>query len=69
MGSSILYFLLLVLGISLNFGLDICYKQDRFIKILLEKGFEVVLNKKGGTVALNLSFILLLIEVDPILEK
>ena len=64
-----MYFLLLVLGISLNFGSDVDHKQGRFPKTLSEKSLEFVLSKRGGPVALNLGLVLLPAEVDPILEE
>lgn len=65
----ILYFLLLVLGILLNLGLDIRHKQDRFSKTLPEKGLKFVPNRKRSTVFLNLGLILLLVKVNLILDK
>ena len=64
-----MYFLLLVLGIPLNLSPDIGYKRGGFSKILLEKGFKFVPSKKGGLVTLNLCFVLLPMEVDPIPEQ
>lgn len=64
-----LNFLLLVLRISLDFSLDTGYKGSRFSKTLLKKNLEFVSNKKNGTIAFNLSFVLLQIEVDSVLEK
>lgn len=55
----ILFFLLLVLEISLNHCLDIGYKQDKFSKTLLEKKLKFVLSKDSNIIALNLSIILL----------
>lgn len=64
-----MYFFLLRLGILLNFNLDINHKQGEFFKNLLEKGIEFVLNKRNSINVFNLSFVLLLIEVDFILEE
>ena len=69
MRAPILYFLLWILGISLNLGPDIGYKQGGFCKTLLEKSLEFVLNKSGCFVALNLGLVLLPAEVDLIPEK
>lgn len=68
-GSLILYFLLLVLRISLNFGSNASYERDEFSDTLLEKNLIFVLSKKGSTVTLNLGLILLPMKNDPILEK
>ena len=65
----ILYFFLLVLEIPLNLGLNVSHKQSRFSEILLEKSLEFVLSRGNGIVAFNLSFVLLLAEVNPVLEK
>lgn len=69
MKGPILYFFLLVLGIPINLGLDIDYKQVGFSKALLEKSLEFVPGKGGNSVTLNLSLVLLLMEVDSILKK
>lgn len=67
MRSTILYFLLLILEISLNLCLDVDHKQDRFTKTLSEEGFKFILNKKNNTIVFNLSFVLLIAEVNLIL--
>lgn len=64
-----MYFLLLVLGISVNLGSDVDYKPDRFFKILLEKNFKFILSRRTNIITFNLSFILLLAKVNSILEK
>ena len=64
-----MYFLLLVLGIPLNLGLDASYKRGGFSKTLLKKSLEFVLNKGNGIVTFNLSFVLLLAKVNPISKK
>lgn len=65
----VLYFFLLVLGISFDFTPDIINKYDRFSEILLEECFEFVLSKGSNLITLNLSFMLLLAEVNLISEK
>ena len=65
----ILYFLLLVLEIPLDLGPDASYKRDRFSKTLPEKGLKFVLSRRNNIVAFNVNFVLLLIEVNPILEE
>lgn len=52
-----------------DLGLDTSYRQNKFFKILIKKSFEFILNNKNSIVALNLSFVLLLAEIDLILEK
>ena len=69
MRGPILYFLLLVLKIPFDISPDISYKQGRFSKALPEKGLKFVLSRGDGIVAFNLSFVLLLAEVNPVLEK
>lgn len=65
----ILYFLLLVLKILLNFCLDIGYKQVGFSEILLEKNLKFVLNRKNNIIALNLSLVLLQAKIDLVVKK
>lgn len=62
-------FFLIVLRISFSFNLDISYKYDRFIKVLLEKNLKFCQNKKKSDIAFILSFMLLLAEVILISEK
>lgn len=62
-------FFLLVLKIPLDLSPDASHKGNRFSKILLEKNLEFVSNRGAGIITLNLSFILLLIEVELILDK
>lgn len=69
MRSLILYFLLLVLQILFNLSLDTGYQYNRFFKTLPNKNFKFILDKKYNIIAFNLSFILLLTEIDFILEK
>ena len=64
-----MYFLLLVLQISLNLNPDIGHEQSRFFKTLIEKSLKFVSNKANGLVAPNLGLMLLPVEVNPILEK
>lgn len=65
----ILYFLLLVLKILLNFYLDIGYKQVGFSETLLEKNLKFVLNRKNNIIALNLSLVLLQAKIDLVVKK
>lgn len=58
-----------MLQVSFDFISNVVNKCNRFFKILLKEGLEFVSNKKSNSVPLNLSFILLPTEVDPILEK
>lgn len=58
-----------MLRILFDFYLDISYKWYKFSETLLEKGIQFVPSKGSGIIALNLGFILLLAEVDPILKK
>ena len=58
-----------MLGISLNLGLDIGYKQGRFFKALLTKDLEFVLSERSNLIALNLGLVLLPAEVDSISEE
>lgn len=69
MKSLILYFFLLVLKISLNFDLNAGYKQDRFYKILLKKDLEFSLSKGGGTIAFDLSLMLLSAKINLVAEE
>lgn len=69
MRSIVLDFLLLVLKILLNLSSDAIYKCNRFSKIILEKSLKFISNKKNYIVAFNLSFVLLSVKVNPILEK
>lgn len=59
----------MVLKILLDFNTNISYKQCRFFKTYSKKGLEFILNIKNGIIVFNLSFVLLLIKVDPIIEK
>lgn len=68
MKSLVLYFLLLVLGILLNLGLDTCYKQSRFFKTLLKKNLKFILSK-GVVVAFDLSLMLLPAKINPIVKE
>lgn len=69
MRALILYFLLLILKIALNFGPDVGHKWDEFFEVLLKKSLKFVPNKESGPITLNLGFMLLPTEVDLILEK
>ena len=69
MRDPILYFLLLVLQILLNLCPNASFEQGGFSKTLLQKSFEFDASKRNGIVAFNLSFILLLVEVNLVSEK
>ena len=69
MRGPILYFLLLVLGVSLNLSPDVSYKRDGFSKTLLEKCLEFISGEGGRLVALNLGLVLLPVEVYFIPEE
>lgn len=69
MKNPVLNFFLLVLKISLNVSADTSQKQDRFSKTLHKKSLEIVLYKKDSIFAFNLSFVLLLIEINHISEE
>lgn len=64
-----MYFLLLVLGILLNLGLNTDHKQNRFFKTLAEKSLEFILSRRGGTIAFDLSLVLLLAEINLIAKE
>lgn len=68
MRSSILYFLILVLRIPLNLGLNAGYKKSRFFKTLLKKNLELVLSR-GCAIVFDWSFMLLPAKIDPIAKK
>ena len=55
--------------ILLNFSPDTSYKWGRFFKTLIEKIFEFVLDSKDNTITFNLSFVLLLANINLISEK
>lgn len=65
----VLYFFLQVLQVSFNFALDIINKYDGFSEILSKKSLEFVLSKRSNPVLLNLSLVLLPVEIDSILEE
>lgn len=69
MRSPILYFLLLVLGISLNLYLDVGHKQSRFSKTLSEKNFKFILSRGNNTIEFNLSLVLLPVEANAVAEE
>lgn len=69
MESLILYFFLLVLGILLNLGLNTSHKQGGLFKTLLKEGFKFVSNRRSNIIAFKLSFVLLLVKVDFVLEE
>lgn len=69
MRSLILNFFLLILRITLDLSPDAGHKSGRFSKTLPKKSLEFVPNRGDGIVTFNLSFVLLLAEVDLILEE
>lgn len=64
-----MYFFLIILGILLNFHLDISYKQDKFFKNWLKKGLKFVLSKRNNNVVFNLSLILLPVKANLSLKR
>ena len=64
-----MYFLLLVLEIMINFSPDASCKRSKFFKTLLEKRLKFALSRKNNTITYNLSFVLLLVEVNLVLKK
>ena len=58
-----MYFFLLVLGIPFNLSPDVCHERGGFSKTLPEKGLEFVPRRGDGTVAFNLSLVLLPVEL------
>ena len=69
MKNPVLYFFLLVLQVSFNFTPDVVNKRSGFFETLLKEGLKIVLSKESNPVTLNLSFLLLLAEVDLILKE
>ena len=67
--SLVLYFFLLILGVSFDFTPDIVNKRGRFSETLLEEGLEFVPSEKSNSVLLNLSLMLLPAEVNSILKE
>lgn len=67
--SPILCFFFLILGIPLNFYLDVSYKQDGFPKTLPKKSLKFVLSRRNGTVMFNLNLKLLPAKIDFIPKK
>lgn len=67
--SLILYFFLIMLKIILNLSPDTSYKHSKFLKTLLKKSFKFALSKKDNIITFNLSFELLLAEVNSISKK
>lgn len=59
----------MVLRILLNLNSDASQKRVRVFKTLVKKSFIFVLKGWGGNIIFNLSFVLLLIEIDLIIEK
>lgn len=53
----------------LNFSSNIYYKYNRFFNTLLDKSFKFVSNREKNILVFYLTLILLLVEIDPILEK
>lgn len=58
-----------MLKILLNFCLNTYYKHGGLSKILTKKGFKLVLSRGNDIIVSNLSFMLLLAEVDLILKE
>lgn len=69
MKGSVLYFFLLVLGVSLNLTLDIIYKCSRFSEVFSEKNLKLVLCGGDGLVTFDPCLMLLPTKVNPIPEK
>ena len=69
MRNAVLYFFLLVLQVSFNFTPDVVYKRGGFSETLSEEGLEFVSSEKSNPVPLNLTFVLLPVEIDPISEE
>ena len=69
MEDPILYFLLLVLRVSLNLGPDVGHKRGGFSKTLLEKGLGFISSEGGDPVALKLGLVLLPVKVDSVLKE
>lgn len=67
--SPILNLLLLVLKILLDLNLDVSHGGGGSSKVLLEKAFEFISNKRDDTIAFNLDLLLLPTKVDFILEE
>lgn len=65
----ILNFFFLVFRILFDLSLNVSHKQYGFSETPPEKSFKFVQSKSGGTVVLNLGFVLLPAEVDSILDK
>lgn len=58
-----------MLEISLNLSPDVCSKRNKFSKALLKDKIKFIQSGRNGTIAFNLSFILLLAEFNLILKK
>ena len=58
-----------MLGILFDLCLDISYKQDGFFKTFLKEGIEFIPSKGDSIVAFNQSFVLLPVEVNPIIKE
>lgn len=69
MRSSILYFILLMLGIPFNFGPDTSHKQGRFFNTLWKEDFEFIPSREDGIIVFELGLMLLLVEIDFVVEK
>lgn len=65
MGSLILYFFLLVLRVPFNLCPDLSHKRGRFSTTLSKTSLKFVPSKKDNTVVFNLSFVLLLLDLNP----
>lgn len=69
MKTSIVNFFLLVLRILLNIYLNTYYKCNKFSKTLLEKSFKFISNRENNIIALYLSLMLFLTEIDFVAKK
>lgn len=58
-----------MLEIFFNLHLNANYKQSKFLKAFLKKGFELDLDEKSGIVIFHLSFILLSAKIYFFLNK
>lgn len=58
-----------MLRILLNFYLNIGYKKGWFSKILLKKGLKFVTSREDGTIIFNLSFVLLPVKINLVVEE
>lgn len=69
MKNLVLYFFLLMLGVSFDFIPDTVYKSSEFSETLLDKGFKCFSCKGDGIIAFYLSLVLLPLEIDLFLKE